>query len=85
MLGVSMKLIVKNLNQKIVGDDLRKLFTPLGKVISVAIMYDEATGLSTGEGWVEMANSDDGLRAIIELNETTFGTRLIYVNKFSKR
>lgn len=80
-----MKLIVKNLNLKTRNEDLKKLFTPLGKVKSAEVIYDEFTGKSKRFGFVEMTYDGDAFNAIKELNETTFGTQLIYVSRVIPR
>ena len=76
-----MNLYVKNLNYKTEDNELKKLFTALGKVKSVKIIRDEVTGMSKGFGFVEMFNKNEALNAINELNGTTFGNKLISVNK----
>ena len=61
--------------------DLRDSFEVYGAVVSVKIITDKFTGRSKGFGFVEMENEEDGVRAINELNGSTFGGRTIVVNK----
>lgn len=76
-----MEILVKNISRKIGDEELRKLFTPFGKVKSAKIVRDAITGASKCLGLVEMLYERDAFNAINELNETTFGTRLIYVSR----
>jgi cold-inducible RNA-binding protein len=65
------KLYVGNLSYNMTEDDLRETFGKLGEVLSAKIIMDNETGRSKGFGFVEMANDEDGDKAITSLNGTS--------------
>ena len=69
------KLYVGNLPYSIGEGDLQDLFAKSGKVDSVKVMRDMATGRARGFGFVEMATDEDAQRAIQEFNEYDMGGR----------
>jgi RNA recognition motif-containing protein len=74
-------IFVGNLDFNTSEDDLRKVFEPYGQVDRVSIMTDRDTGRSRGFGFVEMANAEDGEKAIAGLNGTQLGGRTLNVNE----
>ncbi len=74
-------IFVGNLDFNTTEDDLRQLFSPYGAVDRVAIMTDRETGRSRGFGFVEMANTEEGEKAIAALNGAKVGGRSINVNE----
>src|ERR1700687_3096070 len=60
---------------------LRQIFEAYGQVDRVSIMTDRETGRSRGFGFVEMANAEDGEKAIAALNGTQLGGRTLNVNE----
>jgi RNA recognition motif-containing protein len=74
-------IFVGNLDFQIVEDDLRQLFARYGRVDRVALMTDRDTGRSRGFAFVEMANKDEGEKAINELNGAQLGGRTLNVNE----
>lgn len=80
-----MKIYVGNLPYGIGDDDIRKLFEPFGEVGEVNIIIDRMSGRSKGFGFVEMANDDEGQKAIDDLNGTDLGGRQLNVNKARPR
>jgi RNA recognition motif-containing protein len=76
-----MNIYVGNLNYRLQEDELRDVFGEYGEVVSVKIIMDKYTGQSKGFGFVEMANEDEGLRAIEEVNGSEVQGRNIVVNK----
>jgi cold-inducible RNA-binding protein len=74
-------IFVGNLNFNTSEDDLRQLFTPYGQVDRVSIMTDRDTGRSRGFGFVEMANAEEGEKAIAALNGSDVGGRTLNVNE----
>ena len=74
-------IFVGNLDFHTTEDDLRQLFSPYGAIDRVSIMTDRDTGRSRGFGFVEMANNEDGEKAIAALNGTQLGGRNINVNE----
>jgi RNA recognition motif-containing protein len=57
------------------------MFGAYGQVDRVSIMTDRETGRSRGFGFVEMANAEDGEKAIAALNGTQLGGRTLNVNE----
>jgi RNA recognition motif-containing protein len=80
-----MKLYVGNLSFQSSSQDLEDLFAGVGAVESATVVEDRETGRSRGFGFVEMANQEDGKKAIAELNGTDFGGREIKVNEAKPR
>lgn len=76
-----MNIYVGNLNFKVDESDLEQLFEEYGEVTSSSIIVDKFTGRSRGFGFVEMENREDALKAIDELNGTTFQDRELVVNE----
>ncbi len=80
--GVSLKnIFVGNLSFNTSEDELRKAFEAYGQVDRVSILTDRDTGRSRGFGFVEMANAEEGEKAIAGLNGTQLGGRTINVNE----
>jgi RNA recognition motif-containing protein len=75
------KLYVGNLSYNMTEDDLRETFGKIGEVLSAKIIMDNETGRSKGFGFVEMANDEDGDKAIASLNGTSVLDRTITVNE----
>lgn len=80
-----MKLYVGNISFKTSNQDLNDLFGSVGTVESANIIEDRETGRSRGFGFVEMANQEDGEKAIAELNGKEVDGRTIKVNEAKPR
>jgi cold-inducible RNA-binding protein len=74
-------IFVGNLDFNVSEDELRSLFATYGQVDRVSIMTDRDTGRSRGFGFVEMANADEGEKAIAALNGSQLGGRKLNVNE----
>ncbi len=74
-------IFVGNLSFNTSEDELRQLFEPFGQVERVSILTDRDTGRSRGFGFVEMANNDEGEKAISTLNGSQVGGRTLNVNE----
>ena len=74
-------IFVGNLSFNTNEDELRQAFEAYGQVERVSILTDRDTGRSRGFGFVEMANNEDGEKAIAALNGTQIGGRTINVNE----
>ncbi len=74
-------IFVGNLDFHTSEDELRQLFEPYGQVDRVSILTDRDTGRSRGFGFVEMANSEEGDKAIAALNGSQLGGRTLNVNE----
>lgn len=75
------KLYVGNLPFSLSDDVLESLFAQIGKVESVRVMRDQATGQARGFAFVEMATDEDAQRAIAQLNQKDVEGRSIVVNE----
>jgi cold-inducible RNA-binding protein len=73
-------IFVGNLPLNVSEDEVRRLFEPFGQVYQVRIMIDSHTDKSRGFGFVEMANAEDGEKAIVALNGTLLGDRALKVD-----
>ncbi len=74
-------IFVGNLDFNTSEDELRTLFATYGQVDRVSIMTDRDTGRSRGFGFVEMANAEEGEKAIAAINGTQVGGRTLNVNE----
>jgi cold-inducible RNA-binding protein len=74
-------IFVGNLDFNTSEDELRQMFEAYGQVDRVSIMTDRETGRSRGFGFVEMANAEDGEKAIAALNGSQLGGRKLNVNE----
>jgi RNA recognition motif-containing protein len=77
---MAVQIYVGNLNYRMTEESLQELFTKYGEVVSAKIIKDKYSGRSKGFGFVEMANKDDGEKAIKELNDSEVDGRNIRVN-----
>lgn len=75
------RLYVGNLPYSTDEDQLSELFGRAGKVESVRVMRDMATGRARGFAFVEMGSDDDAQRAVGELNDYKLDGRALVVNE----
>jgi RNA recognition motif-containing protein len=75
----AMNIFVARLNFKTKREDLEAAFPKFRQVASAKIVKDRETGRSKRFGFVEMANEEEGNKAIAALNETELDGRLIVV------
>ncbi len=80
-----MNIYVGNLSFRSTEADLERLFGEYGQVDSAAIISDRDTGRSRGFGFVEMANDDEGRKAIEELDGQDIDGRKLRVNEAQPR
>lgn len=73
------KLFVRNLSWSVTEDELNQLFSQAGSVVSVKIPTNRDTGRSRGFAFVEMSSSEDGQKAIQQLNGTMLHDRDLVV------
>ena len=76
-----MNIFVAQLNFRIQSDFLKEIFEEYGEVTSAKVITDQATGRSKGFGFVEMANEEEALNAIEELNGAEVEGKTIVVKK----
>lgn len=75
-----MKIYVGSLSYDVTEEELRQEFAAFGKVESVSIITDRATGQSKGFAFVEMPTVSEGQAAITGLNGKTLKGRPLTVN-----
>jgi RNA recognition motif-containing protein len=75
------RLYVGNLPYSSTEDQLNELFSRSGKVDSVRVMRDMATGRARGFAFVEMSTDEEAQRAITELHEHQLDGRALVVNE----
>ena len=61
--------------------DLKEIFAEYGEVTSVKVIKDKFSGKSKGFAFVEMANKEEGKKAIQELDGGTLDNRKVIVNE----
>jgi RNA recognition motif-containing protein len=72
-------IYVKNLAPDMTEDDLKKLFSVVGRVQSVMLVTDPKPGQAKGTAYVTMATSDEAKDAINTLDGTRFLKKIIKV------
>src|SRR5215472_2688734 len=75
------RLYVGNPPYSATEDQLTELFGRAGKVDSVRVMRDMATGRARGFAFVEMATDDEAQKAINEFHEHQMDGRALVVNE----
>ena len=78
-------IFVGNLDSNTSEEAVRQLFAHYGRVDRVTIVRDRDTDQPRGFGFVEMASSEDGNKAIAALNGTLLGDRALNVNEARPR
>lgn len=71
-------LYVKNLDDTVQDEMLRKHFEPYGNITSAKVMCDEAAR-SKGFGFVCFEKPDDATKAVVEMNNKIIGNKPLYV------
>lgn len=80
-----MNIYVGNLSYDATDEDLREAFEAFGTVSSAQVINDKFTGRSRGFGFVEMPNSEEGLKAIEGVNNQDIAGRPVRVNEARPR
>jgi RNA recognition motif-containing protein len=75
------RLFVGNLPYTATNAELEKLFSESGKVVSVSIMTDRATGQSKGFAFVDMGSKDEAAAAIKRFDGREALGRILKVNE----
>ena len=76
-----MNLFVGNLNPETSANTLRTIFSEFGEVVSAKVIIDNATGMSRGFGFVEMADKFHSFDAIDNLDSTFLEGNIISVKE----
>jgi RNA recognition motif-containing protein len=77
----NMNLFVGNLSQETTAASLQALFSEFGAIVSSKVIKDNATGMSRGFGFVEMADKGNAFDAIDNLDATFFEGNIISVKE----
>lgn len=80
-----MRLYVGGLPYQTNENDLISLFEQVGPVTSATVITDRDTGRSKGFGFIDMESTEDGQRAVAQLNGSVLGNRTITVNEARER
>lgn len=78
---MAMKLYVGGLAYSVTDQELEKLFSEHGKVLSAVVIKDRESGQSKGFGFVEMEDLKEAQNAIKTLNGKELSGRAIMVNQ----
>jgi RNA recognition motif-containing protein len=78
---MSIKIYVGNLSFDSTEEDLKGLFATYGDIESAKVIIDQFTNRSRGFGFIEMANREDGLKAIKALDSKDLDGRSLKVNE----
>lgn len=76
-----MNIYVSNLSYNFDENELLKIFSKYGEVISVKIITDKVTGRGKGFGFIDMKKESEAINAIDQLNGSEIMGRKIMVNK----
>ena len=75
------KLFVGGLPFAMTSDDLKGIFSEIGKVDEAVVIINRQTGRSKGFGFVEMSSEEEAQQAIDKLNGSELEGRRITVNE----
>jgi RNA recognition motif-containing protein len=75
------KLFVGNMPYAMTKEDLNKLFSEVGTVVSASVIFDRETRRSRGFGFVEMSTDEETKKAIETLNEAEVAGRKLIVSE----
>lgn len=75
------ELYVGNIADEVTEDDLKRLFSVSGKVTSIHLITDAATGKFKGCGYVRMASDEEAKDAIDSLDGARLMNKLIRVSE----
>lgn len=75
-----MNLFISNISLHTTAEDLKKMFSKFGEVVSVKIIMDKETNRHRGFGFVEMATREQGEAAMEALHNKEIEGRLLSVS-----
>lgn len=74
------RLYVGNLSYDASESDLQELFSGIGRVVSVEVVYNQKTHRSKGFAFLEMSNVEDARRAVSTLHDQNYMGRKMVVS-----
>ncbi|MEM6279366.1 MAG: hypothetical protein AAF733_07815 [Verrucomicrobiota bacterium] len=74
------RLYIGNLSYDLTDEELEATFSPVGKVVSAAIVRHGDSGRSKGFGFVEMGSVEEARAAVSKLNDTDLKGRKLLVS-----
>lgn len=80
-----MKIFIKNIPRNILAEDLNRLISNYGKVVSVNLVTDLESGETRDCAFVEMASREEGLYVIKKLNGEPLEDKILAIEAFCKR
>jgi len=80
-----MKIYIGNLPFSVGSEKLKELFSSFGSISEAIVISDKFNGRSKGFGFVTFEKSEDGKRAIEEMNEKQVEGRALKVNEARER
>ncbi len=78
---MSKDLYVKNISLEATEEDVRKLFSVMGKVSYIHLVTDPKTGQFLGSGYVKMSSEAEAKEARVSLDGARLINRLIVVTE----
>ncbi|MGC9360472.1 MAG: RNA recognition motif domain-containing protein [Anaerolineae bacterium] len=82
---MSKRLYCGNLSYSTTADGLRSAFEAIGEVEDAVVITDRETGRSRGFGFVTLANDDEAMAAIEQMDGMDLDGRRIRVNEAQPR
>src|SRR5208282_554042 len=76
------RIYVGNLAESVTRDNLRALFSKIGRVGGALVITDKLTGKSRGFGFVEMIEVDDAINAAVYFSGAELEGRKIHVDPY---
>ncbi|MBA0555907.1 hypothetical protein Golob_026055 [Gossypium lobatum] len=73
-----LNLYIKNLDDSIGDEKLKKMFSEFGSITSCKVMHDPS-GISKGSGFVAFSTPEEASRALAEMNGKMIVSKLLYV------
>lgn len=74
------RLYIGNLSYDLSDEELKAAFSPVGKVVSAAVVRHGDSGRSKGFGFVEMGSLEEAKAAVSKLNDTDLKGRQLLVS-----
>lgn len=75
------KLFVGNLPYSVTSEQLEEAFSPMGTVVSAAVIIDKFSKRSKGFGFVEMSTEEEAMAAKEKLDQSELDGRRIFVSE----